>query len=107
MENLRAVKSDALPGGGGNSLESAIEKIDMMERQLLRLKRDTIAAKIDVEALIALADDKDGVAFMWLYFIDGVSINDIANKHLFRSRSSIYAHYRTALEQIWTKITRQ
>ena len=40
MTSPRAVKADALPGGRGNSLEAAIEKIDALEHRLRRLESD-------------------------------------------------------------------
>lgn len=107
MEAPHAVRADALPGGRGNSLEEAVEKIDVLERRLQYLKHEADSSRADVEMLIALADDEDGAAFMRLYFLDGVRFQDIAGKYIFRSRSSIYEHYRIALEQVWTKINCQ
>lgn len=107
MTAPRAVKTDALPGGKGNRLEAAIEIIDALERRLHCLEREAEAARVDAETLIAFAEDEDGAAFMRLYFLDGVRFQDIADKYIFRSRSSIYEHYRIALQQVWTKINLQ
>lgn len=102
MENLRAVKSDALPGGRENSLESAVERIDALERRYndKRLVRD--AARMSVEALIAQVEDEAGRDILELHYLDGVRFEDIPEK-LYVSERTMWRIYERTILQISKK----
>ena len=102
MTAPRAVKADALPGGRGNSLEAAIEKIDALEHRLRRLESDAVTARHNAEALITLADDPDGAAILRLHYIDGVRFEDVFEKLLLSERT-MWRIYDRTIRQISEK----
>ena len=102
MTSPRAVKADALPGGRGNSLEAAIEKIDALERRLRRLESDAVTARYNAEALITLADDPDGAAILRLHYIDSVRFEDVFEKLLLSERT-MWRIYDRTIRQISEK----
>ena len=99
MRVLRAVRTDSLPGGKGNSMEAAIEKIDGLERRLRDEQSERDAALSDVRALIGEADSDDGKAILSLRYIDGVRFEDIPER-LFISERSMWRRYTDAIERI-------
>lgn len=99
MRVLRAVRTDSLPGGKGNSMEAAIEKIDGMERRLRSEQSERDAALSDVSALIGEADSDDGKAILSLRYIDGVRFEDIPER-LFISERSMWRRYNEAIKKI-------
>lgn len=102
MEGLRAVKTDALPGGKGNSLESAVERIDALERRYRDKLLIRDAARLSAEALIALAQDETGRDILELHYIDGVRFEDIPEK-LFISERTMWRIYERTVRQIAEK----
>lgn len=102
MEGLRAVKTDALPGGRGNSLEATIEKIDALERRYRDKLLIRDAARLSAEALIALAEDETGRDILELHYIDGVRFEDIPEK-LFISSATMWRRYNQAIQEIAKK----
>ena len=102
MEGLRAVKTDALPGGRGNSLESAVERIDALERRYRDKLLIRDAAQLSAEALIALAEDETGRDILELHYIDGVRFEDIPEK-LFISSATMWRRYNQAIQEIAKK----
>lgn len=99
MRTLRAVRTDSLPGGKGNSMEAAIEKIDGLERRLMDEQAGRDAALSDVSALIGEADSDDGKAILSLRYIDGVRFEDIPER-LFISERSMWRRYNEAIKKI-------
>lgn len=102
MEGLRAVKTDALPGGRGSSLESAVERIDALERRYRDKLLIRDAARLSAEALIALAEDETGRDILELHYIDGVRFEDIPEK-LFISSATMWRRYNQAIQEIAKK----
>lgn len=102
MLQPRAVKADALPGGQGNTLEAAIEKIDTMERHLHDAESARKKALSDVRALIALAQDPDGRYILTLRYVDGVSFDDIPTQ-MYMSPATMWRRYNRAIDQIARK----
>lgn len=103
MRVLRAVRTDSLPGGKGNSMEAAIEKIDGLERRLRDEQSERDAALSDVSALIGEADSDDGKAILSLRYIDGVRFEDIPER-LFISERSMWRRYNEAIKKIVANI---
>ena len=103
MTSPRAVKADALPGGRGNSLEAAIEKIDALEHRLRRLESDAVTARHNAEALITLADDPDGSAILRLHYIDGVRFEDVPER-LYISPATMWRRYNQTIKIISEKL---
>lgn len=106
LSSPRAVRFDVLPGGKGNSIESAIERIDELERRLADEKSLCEKALDDVRSLIAFAKDDDGKAILSLRYIDGVSFGEIPERiHL--SERSMWRKYDQAVEQIAARCEEQ
>lgn len=103
MTAPRAVKTDALPGGKGNSLEAAIEKIDALERRLHCLEREAEAARADAETLIELVDCRDGYDILRLHYLDGVRFEEIPDR-LPVSYRTMYRRYKDAIREISEKL---
>ena len=99
MTQPRAVRTDALPGGKGNTLEAAIEKIDTLERRLHAAQSEKDKALSDVRALIALAEDPDGRYILILRYIIGVSFDDIPEQ-MYISDRSMWRRYNRAIDEI-------
>lgn len=99
MRTLRAVRTDSLPGGKGNSMEAAIEKIDGMERRLRSEQSERDAALADVRALIGKVTDEEGMAILSLRYIDGVRFEDIPER-LFISERSMWRRYNAVIFSI-------
>lgn len=99
MLTLRAVRSDSLPGGKGNSMEAAIEKIDALERRLVAEQSGRDAALSDVSALIGKVTDEEGKAILSLRYIDGVRFEDIPER-LFISERSMWRRYNAVIFSI-------
>lgn len=104
MMGLRAVRTDSLPGGAGNTLEAAVERVDTLERQLQAAQERRERALDDVRALIAAADggggdDEDGKKILSLRYIDGVSFEDIPER-LYISERSMWRRYNKAISVI-------
>ena len=99
MRALRAVRTDSQPGGSGNSLEAAIEKIDGLERRLVSEQTGRDAALADVRALIGKVTDEEGRAILSLRCIDGVRFEDIPGR-LFISYATMWRRYEKAITQI-------
>lgn len=99
MRTLRAVRSDSLPGGKGNSMEAAIERIDELERRLVSEQSGRDAALDDVRALIGKVTDEEGRAILSLRYIDGVRFEDIPGR-LFISYATMWRRYEKAIAQI-------
>lgn len=111
MRALRAVRTDSQPGGGGNSLEAAFEKIDGLERQLVSEQAGRDAALADVRALIDLVDTgsdegQDGRKILSLRYIDGVRFEDIPDIAKVSLRS-MWRRYNRAIAEIAVKILKQ
>lgn len=108
MRTLRAVRTDSLPGGKGNSMEAAIEKIDGLERRLMDEQAGRDAALADVRALIDLVDTdseegQDGKKILSLRYIDGVRFEDIPDM-VGVSLRSMWRRYNGAISAIAVKI---
>ena len=99
MTQPRAVRTDALPGGKGNTLEAAIEKIDALERRLDAAQSEKDKSLSDVRALIALAEDPDGRYILILRYINGVSFDDIPEQ-MYISDRSMWRRYNRAIDEI-------
>lgn len=99
MTQPRAVRTDALPGGKGNTLEAAIEKIDALERRLDAAQSEKDKALSDVRALIALVEDPDGRYILILRYINGVSFDDIPEQ-MYISDRSMWRRYNRAIDEI-------
>ena len=99
MTQPRAVRTDALPGGKGNTLEAAIEKIDTLERRLHAAESEKDKALSDVRTLIALAEDPDGRYILILRYINGVSFDDIPEQ-MYISDRSMWRRYNRAIDEI-------
>ena len=99
MRALRAVRTDSQPGGSGNSLEAAIEKIDGLERRLVSEQTGRDAALADVRVLIGKVTDEEGRAILSLRCIDGVRFEDIPER-LFISERSMWRRYNAAIFSI-------
>ena len=99
----RAVKADSLPGGKGNSLEAAVEKIDELERRLAAEQLRRGAALLDVRFLIdAVGNGKgsrDGKAILTWRYIDGVPFSAIWER-LYISDRSMWRKYDRAVRAI-------
>ena len=111
MRALRAVRTDSQPGGSGNSLEAAIEKIDGLERRLMDEHAGRDAALADVRALIDLVDTgsdegQDGRKILSLRYIDGVRFEDIPDIAKVSLRS-MWRRYNRAIAEIAVKILKQ
>ena len=102
MTAPHAVKTDALPGGKGNSLEAAVEKIDALERRLHCLEREAEAARADAETLIELVDCRDGYDILRLHYLDGVRFEEIPDR-LPMSAATMWRLYGKALREITKK----
>ena len=102
MTAPHAVKTDALPGGKGNSLEAAVEKIDALERRLHCLEREAEAARADAETLIELVDCRDGYDILRLHYLDGVRFEEIPDR-LPMSSATMWRLYGKALREITKK----
>lgn len=102
MEGLRAVKTDALPGGRGNSLESAVERIDTLERRYRDKLMVRDAARRSVEALIASAEDETGRDILTLHYLDGIRFEDIPER-LFLSPATMWRRYNRTIQEIARK----
>ena len=102
MTQPRAVRTDALPGGKGNTLEAAIEKIDALERRLDAAQSEKDKSLSDVRALIALVEDPDGRYILILRYINGVSFDDIPEQ-VFISPATMWRRYNRAIDQIAQK----
>lgn len=103
MAAPRAVKTDVVPGGRGNSLEAAIEKIDALERRLHCLEREAEAARADAETLIELVDSRDGYNILRLHYLDGVRFEEIPDR-LPVSYRTMYRRYKDAIREISEKL---
>ena len=108
MRTLRAVRTDSLPGGKGNSMEAAIEKIDGLERRLMDEQAGRDAALADVRVLIDLVDTdseegQDGKKILSLRYIDGVRFEDIPDM-VGVSLRSMWRRYNGAISAIAVKI---
>ena len=99
MTQPRAVRTDALPGGKGNTLEAAIEKIDALERRLDAAESEKDKALSDVRTLIALVEDPDGRYILILRYINGVSFDDIPEQ-MYISDRSMWRRYNRAIDEI-------
>ena len=99
MTQPRAVRTDALPGGKGNTLEAAIEKIDTLERRLDAAQSEKNKALADVRAMIALVEDPDGRYILILRYINGVSFDDIPEQ-MYISDRSMWRRYNRAIDEI-------
>ena len=99
MTQPRAVRTDALPGGKGNTLEAAIEKIDTLERRLHAAESEKDKALSDVRTLIALVEDPDGRYILILRYINGVSFDDIPEQ-MYISDRSMWRRYNRAIDEI-------
>ena len=99
MTQPRAVRTDALPGGKGNTLEAAIEKIDALERRLDAAQSEKDKSLSDVRALIALVEDPDGRYILILRYINGVSFDDIPEQ-MYISDRSMWRRYNRAIDEI-------
>ena len=99
MAQPRAVRTDALPGGKGNTLEAAIEKIDTLERRLHAAESEKDKALSDVRTLIALVEDPDGRYILILRYINGVSFDDIPEQ-MYISDRSMWRRYNRAIDEI-------
>ena len=99
MTQPRAVRTDALPGGKGNTLEAAIEKIDTLERRLDAAQSEKDKSLSDVRALIALVEDPDGRYILILRYINGVSFDDIPEQ-MYISDRSMWRRYNRAIDEI-------
>lgn len=99
MTQPRAVRTDALPGGKGNTLEAAIEKIDTLERRLHAAQSEKDKALSDVRTLIALVEDPDGRYILILRYINGVSFDDIPEQ-MYISDRSMWRRYNRAIDEI-------
>ena len=99
MHTLRAVRSDSLPGGKGNSMEAAIERIDELERRLVSEQSGRDAALADVRVLIGKVTDEEGRAILSLRCINGVRFEDIPER-LFISERSMWRRYNAAIFSI-------
>ncbi len=99
MTQPRAVRADALPGGKGNTLEAAIEKIDALERRLDAAQSEKDKSLSDVRALIALVEDPDGRYILILRYINGVSFDDIPEQ-MYISDRSMWRRYNRAIDEI-------
>ena len=99
MTQPRAVRTDALPGGKGNTLEAAIEKIDTLERRLDAAQSEKDKALADVRAMIALVEDPDGRYILILRYINGVSFDDIPEQ-MYISDRSMWRRYNRAIDEI-------
>ena len=99
MTQPRAVRTDALPGGKGNTLEAAIEKIDTLERRLHAAESEKDKALSDVRTLIALVEDPDGRYILILRYINGVSFDDIPEQ-MYISVRSMWRRYNRAIDEI-------
>ena len=111
MRALRAVRSDSQPGGKGNSMEAAIERIDELERRLMDEHAGRDAALADVRALIDLVDTgsdegQDGRKILSLRYIDGVRFEDIPDIAKVSLRS-MWRRYNRAIAEIAVKILKQ
>lgn len=103
MTAPRAIKTDALPGGRGNSLEAAIERIDELERELHRLEHEADIARADAETLIGLAGSGDGREILRLRYLDGVRFEEIPDR-LPVSYRTMYRRYKEAIHEIAEKL---
>lgn len=99
MTQPRAVRTDALPGGKGNTLEAAIEKIDALERRLDAAQSEKDKSLSDVRALIALVENPDGRYILILRYINGVSFDDIPEQ-MYISDRSMWRRYNRAIDEI-------
>ncbi len=99
MRALRAVRTDSQPGGKGNSMEAAIERIDELERRLVTEQSGRDAALADVRALIGKVTDEEGRAILSLRYIDGVRFEDIPGR-LCISYATMWRRYEKAIAQI-------
>ena len=99
MTQPRAVRTDALPGGKGNTLEAAIEKIDTLERRLHAAESEKDKALSDVRTLIALVENPDGRYILILRYINGVSFDDIPEQ-MYISDRSMWRRYNRAIDEI-------
>ena len=99
MTQPRAVRTDALPGGKGNTLEAAIEKIDTLERRLDAAESEKDKALSDVRTLIALVEDPDGRYILILRYINGVSFDDIPEQ-MYVSDRSMWRRCNRAIDEI-------
>lgn len=99
----RAVKADSLPGGRGNSLEAAVEKIDELERRLRADEAERDAALKDVKKLIdAVGNGKgsrDAKDILTWRYIDGVPFSAIWER-LYISDRSMWRKYDRAVRAI-------
>lgn len=99
----RAVKADSLPGGRGNSLEAAVEKIDGLERRLRADEEERDAALKDVKKLIdAVGNGKgsrDAKDILTWRYIDGVPFSAIWER-LYISDRSMWRKYDRAVRAI-------
>ena len=102
MEGLRAVKTDALPGSRDNSLESAVERIDALERRYREKLMVRDAARLNVETLIASAEDETGRDILTLHYLDGIRFEDIPER-LFISSATMWRRYDRAIREIARK----
>lgn len=102
MRGLRAVRTDSLPGGGGNSLEASIEKLDTLERRLMEAEMQRDAVLADVRALIDKADEPCGKSILLLRYIDGVRFEDIPDR-LYISYATMWRKYNRTIEEIVRK----
>jgi hypothetical protein len=99
----RAVRADSLPGGRGNSLEAAVEKIDGLERRLRADEEERDAALKDVKKLIdAVGNGKgsrDAKDILTWRYIDGVPFSAIWER-LYISDRSMWRKYDRAVRAI-------
>lgn len=101
---LQAVVTDSTPRNGGtsHSLESIIERIDILERRYQKRLDDCQKAKQRVQELISLAPEGYYRDILELHYIDGIKFDDIPEM-LFISRATMWRYYNAAIKKIETE----